>query len=313
MTIEFPGGTGMPTASNGRCVDGVCMDFSGLHTPPTESETDRRLEGAAQPRKGAIVMPEAIISQNASLVTAFTIRARSIGEDLVQTVDARTLHSFLEVGKVFAAWITDRIDQYGFIENADYVVFSETGKNPSGGRPAKEYAITLDMAKELSMVERNEKGKEARQYFIECERRAKNPDPALALSDPASLRHLLLENVEKVIALQGEVDELKPMAGALERIALSDGSLCITDAAKTLQVQPKALFGFLRAHHWIYTRQGVSGYIAYQAKLQSGLLEHKTTTVERSDGSEKTVTQVRVTPKGLTRLAREFEPVARAA
>jgi len=137
--------------------------------------------------------------------------------------------------------------------------------------------------------------------------------PTAMLSDPSSLRALLLENVEKVIALQGAVEEMRPQVQALERIAISDGSLCITDAAKTLQVQPKALFGFLRSHGWIYTRQGSSEYIAYQSKLQSGLLEHKTTVVTRSDGSEKTTTQVRVTPKGLTRLAREFQPAATAA
>ena len=138
-------------------------------------------------------------------------------------------------------------------------------------------------------------------------------DPQVALSDPASLRTLLLANVEKVLALQGEVEEMRPQVQALERIALSDGSMCITDAAKTLQVQPKALFAFLRAHSWIYTRQGCSDYIAYQSKLQSGLLEHKTTVVTRSDGSEKTTTQARVTPKGLARLANEFQPVAKSA
>ncbi len=138
-------------------------------------------------------------------------------------------------------------------------------------------------------------------------------DPAIALSDPASLRRLLLQNVDKVLELQGKVEEMHPQVQALERIAISDGSLCITDAAKTLQVQPKALFSYLREHHWIYTRQGDSSYIAYQAKLQTGLLEHKTTVVTRSDGSEKTTTQVRVTPKGLTALAKLFPPAATAA
>lgn len=102
-----------------------------------------------------------------------TIESADIGGQAIETVNARKLHSFLEVGKVFGAWINERIAQYGFAENLDYIVFSETGKNLKGGRPSKEYAISLDMAKELSMVERNEKGKQARQYFIECERRAK--------------------------------------------------------------------------------------------------------------------------------------------
>ncbi|MTW19466.1 phage antirepressor Ant, partial [Rhodoplanes serenus] len=93
-------------------------------------------------------------------------------------------------------------------------------------------------------------------------------------------------------------------------IAQSDGSLCITDAAKTLQVRPKDLFTFLRRNGWIYTRPGTSHEVAYQSRLVSGDLEHKTTTVTRSDGSEKTVTQVRVTPRGLTKLAKLLPPVA---
>lgn len=102
------------------------------------------------------------------------VGSRTIDGVVVQTVNARDLHRFLEVGKVFAAWIQERIEQYGFIGNQDYLVFSDSGKNLQGGRPTKEYAITIDMAKELSMVERNEKGKQARQYFLECERRVKN-------------------------------------------------------------------------------------------------------------------------------------------
>lgn len=138
-------------------------------------------------------------------------------------------------------------------------------------------------------------------------------DPQRALSDPASLRHLLLENVEKVIALQGEVEEMRPQVQALERIAISEGSMCITDAAKTLQVQPRALFAYLREHHWIYRRPNSASDIAYQDKLQSGALEHKVTVVTRADGSEKTTTQVRVTTKGLTRLGKLFPPPAQAA
>lgn len=85
------------------------------------------------------------------------------------TVDGRTLHAFLEVGKVFAAWINDRIQQYSFAEGEDFEVFSDSGKNPAGGRPSKDYRLTLNMAKELAMVERTPRGQQARHYFIACE------------------------------------------------------------------------------------------------------------------------------------------------
>jgi anti-repressor protein len=238
-----------------------------------------------------------------------------IGGLLVQTVNARDLHAFLGVGKVFAAWISERIEAYSFSEGTDFVVFSDPGKNSKGGRPAKEYALTLDMAKELGMVERNEQGRRVRQYFIECERRAKasGPEALAVLNDPAAMRGLLLTYSEKVLTLEGKVAEMAPQVEALERIAVSDGSLCVTDAAKTLQTRPKDLFTFLRRNGWIYTRAGSSAEIAYQARLIDGSLEHKTTTVLRSDGSEKTVTQVRVTPKGLTKLAKLLPPAVSAA
>uniref|UniRef100_A0A3B0MKV8 AntA/AntB antirepressor domain-containing protein n=1 Tax=Arsenophonus endosymbiont of Trialeurodes vaporariorum TaxID=235567 RepID=A0A3B0MKV8_9GAMM len=103
------------------------------------------------------------------------IKTKNISGELIQTVNARDLHAFLEIGKDFITWIKDRIKQYGFAENIDFIVFTNSGENPFGGRPTKEYHISLDMAKELSMVERNEKGKQARQYFIECERRILQP------------------------------------------------------------------------------------------------------------------------------------------
>ena len=230
----------------------------------------------------------------------------SLGGATVQTVNARDLHDFLQVGKVFAAWITERIDAYGFSENVDFAVFSETGNNPQGGRPAKEYALTLDMAKELSMVERNDQGKAARQYFIECERRAK--DPSAILADPAAMRGLLLTYTETVITLESRVAELQPSHDALQRIAEADGSLCITEAAKALQMRPKDLFSWLRQNGWIYRRPGSGHDLGYQSKTTSGMLEHKVTTVLRADGSEKVSEQVRVTPKGLTKLASLIKP-----
>jgi Rha family phage regulatory protein len=76
------------------------------------------------------------------------------------------------------------------------------------------------------------------------------------LNDPAAMRGLLLGYTEKVIDLEGQVSKLHPKADALDRIANSEGSLCITDAAKNLQVRPKDLFGYLRQHGWIYRRIG---------------------------------------------------------
>jgi len=106
-----------------------------------------------------------------------------IGGVACNVCDARTLHAFLEVGKDFTNWIKDRIAKYQFVENQDFAVCSPNSASKGtemftnsaskrGGHNRMDYHLTLDMAKELSMVENNEKGRQARRYFIECERRA---------------------------------------------------------------------------------------------------------------------------------------------
>jgi len=91
--------------------------------------------------------------------------------EIMQWVNARDLHAFLEVKTRFNGWITTRIEEYGFLENQDFMSFAENSVKPQGGRPSKEYSLTLDMAKELAMVERNSKGRQIRRYFIECEKK----------------------------------------------------------------------------------------------------------------------------------------------
>jgi len=144
------------------------------------------------------------------------IQEARIGGQVVQSVSGRDLHAFLEIGKVFGTWINDRIKQYKFKRGEDFEVFTDSGKNLSGGRPAKEYELTIDMAKELSMVERNEKGRQARQYFIDCERRAGEPslpaikDPRIAALVEVLVRQDALEQEQarqatEVARLQEEV------------------------------------------------------------------------------------------------------------
>lgn len=101
-------------------------------------------------------------------------------------VDARDLHDFLEVGKDFSNWFKDMVE-YGFTEGQDFTPISAKSR---GGRPRIEYAMTLDMAKELSMIQRTPKGKQAREYFIAMENRAKHPE---LLMTPEQKLDLLIE------------------------------------------------------------------------------------------------------------------------
>ncbi|HEG2628518.1 TPA: antA/AntB antirepressor family protein [Campylobacter coli] len=94
---------------------------------------------------------------------------KTIGAE-INSANAREIFQFLNSEQEYSNWIKNRISHYNFIENQDYIIEIVYTK----GRPRKEYYVTLDMAKELCMVENNEKGRQARRYFIECEKRLKN-------------------------------------------------------------------------------------------------------------------------------------------
>ena len=94
----------------------------------------------------------------------------AINGELQQTVNARELHAFLEVGKDFSTWIKARLETLGSVKNEDYLLTKIGEQLPSGTKYKTEYYLTLDVAKHLAMMEKNEKGKQARQYFIECEK-----------------------------------------------------------------------------------------------------------------------------------------------
>jgi phage antirepressor YoqD-like protein len=129
--------------------------------------------------------------------------------------------------------------------------------------------------------------------------------PAIPQTYAAALR-LAAEQAEQLERQQQALDIAEPKAAALDRLAGADGTMCVTNAAKTLKVPPRKLFAWLSAERWIYKRAGSAAWTAYQDRIQSGHLQHKTTTVARDDGSEKVVDQVLVTAKGLAKLAKVF-------
>lgn len=125
-------------------------------------------------------------------------------------------------------------------------------------------------------------------------------DPLAALSDPATLRTLLLDYGNRVLQLEHQVQEQAPKVEALDRIASARGALCLTDAAKALQVRRTDLIQWMQQHTWIYKRQGTA-WLPYQPRVASGMLTLKVVT--RGEGAEERLyDQVLVTPKGLARL-----------
>lgn len=172
------------------------------------------------------------------------IQPQAIGTEQMQTVNARDLHTFLENKDMFANWIKDRIDQFGFVENQDFVSFLENSKKPRGGRPGEEYHLTLDMAKELSMVERTTKGKEARQYFIECERVARTVNvPVLPapISDPSHHKALIATTDEEAFwrAFKKHAANLKDAPLAWQNGGLVATRLALESAGRDVGVSPE--------------------------------------------------------------------------
>ncbi|EJC4888499.1 antA/AntB antirepressor family protein [Escherichia coli] len=109
----------------------------------------------------------------------------TIANETALLCNARDLHAFLEVGKDFSTWIRIRISEYEFTENQDFILLPKTGEQRKGrgGHNRKDYHLTLDTAKELAMVEHNEKGRQIRRYFIECEKKLRSMQPAQQFTD----------------------------------------------------------------------------------------------------------------------------------
>ena len=228
------------------------------------------------------------------------INAATIGGEEVNAVNARNLHVFLENKDKFATWIKDRIEQFGFIENQDFMTFSE---NSEKGRPRKEYVVTISMAKELCMVERNAKGKEARLYFIECERKLKETQsPALPnFTDPAAAAIAWAEQYRKAQALESKVKEDAPKVDYYDRLQDAPGEVTITRLAKLLGIQRKRLLDWLRQNRFIY---GTSN-TPYQQRIEQGFLVLRNPDGARhSDGTPVFSPYAHVTSKGASAIYR---------
>lgn len=154
------------------------------------------------------------------------------------TLSARELHSFLELTERFGNWF-ERMKQYGFIENQDYI--GRKTFNTLARQELQDYEISLDMAKEIAMIQRNEKGRQARQYFIEVEKKWNSPEYVMNRALEISR-----QQVEKLML---ENKELKPKAEFFDAVADSKNAIQMSEVAKVLNYPGygrNRLFEFLR-------------------------------------------------------------------
>lgn len=216
------------------------------------------------------------------------INSNTIGNEVKETVDARDLHYFLDVGTRFNDWIKRRIDDFGFVEGADFVVL----KNEYNS----EYHLTLDMGKELSMVERNDKGKQARQYFIECERRVKSPE--LQIANAMLLAGRMIEEQKALIT------EMKPKADFFDAVTDSKDAIDIGTVAKVLNlgIGRTRLFEFLRNESILMNNNQ-----PYQRYCDSGYFRVIESTYSKPDGSSHVSLKTVVYQKGVDFIRKRLE------
>jgi phage antirepressor YoqD-like protein len=130
------------------------------------------------------------------------------------------------------------------------------------------------------------------------------------LNNPVVIRNLLLTYAETVIEKDKVIAQQAPKVAALERLSELDGSLNVTETAKVLDVKPQNLFTWLMCNRWIYRRVGSANWLGYQDKTQRGYVTHKVQPILLADGTKRICEQVRITPKGLAKLATTFQSVA---
>ena len=137
------------------------------------------------------------------------IRPTLINGAEVNSVNARDLHAVLESKTDFSNWIKRRLEETDAVENVDFIVFTKNGENSNGGRPQVEYILSTDIAKEIAMMERNEKGKQVRRYFIEVEKAYKRDKVAVSQLDYMQMQlNLMKEQDRKIHELEDKTDEI---------------------------------------------------------------------------------------------------------
>ena len=222
------------------------------------------------------------------------------GNDRI-TLSARELHEFLGIGTDFAKWM-QRMCEYGFSENQDYRVFVKNDDSSKGGRPSTDYEITLDMAKEIAMIQRSDKGKEVRQYFLELERRWNSPE--------AVMNRALEYSRKQVKALMEENQSMKPKALFADAVSASDESILIGQLAKLIrqngyEIGQNRLFEWMRENGYLI-KSGSRRNQPTQRAMDMGLFEVKERTISNPDGSTRITLTTKVTGKGQVYFVNKF-------
>ena len=173
-----------------------------------------------------------------------------VNENGEPTISGRMLHDFLEVKEKYTQWF-NRMCEAGFKENVDFISFSEKTEKPQGGRPSIDHQLTLDMAKHLAMIQRNEKGMIARQYFIDVEKKWNSPEMVMSRALTIANKNLLMKD-EQILKLTTENAVMKPKADYFDELVDRNTLTNFRDTAKMLHIGQKYFINWLLERKFVY-------------------------------------------------------------
>lgn len=210
-------------------------------------------------------------------------------------VSGRQLHEALGVNSNYTTWF-DRMTDYGFTENQDYILLSNFGNQTGrGGHNKVDHVIKLDMAKEIAMIQRTARGKKVRQYFIQVEKDFNSPEKIMA-------RALLMAD-QKVHKLEAQIEADKPKVLFADAVSASHTSILVGDLAKLIsqngfKIGANRLFSWLRDNGYLIKKRGASWNMPTQKSMELGLFEIKETNIQHADGHISINKTSKVTGKG---------------
>ena len=221
------------------------------------------------------------------------------------TVSGRELHEALGIKTAYKDWFP-RMCEYGFTEGKD---FCSNLSESTGGRPSTDHSLSLDMAKELCMIQRSEIGKRFREYFIEIEK-AWN-DPVLVMGRAYEAQKAIADRLnEQVLNLETRLEADKPKVLFADAVETSHTSILVGDLAKLLKqngvdIGQRRLFDWLRTNGYLI-KGGISKNMPTQKSMDLKLFEVKERTINNPDGSVRITKTTKVTGKGQTYFINKF-------
>lgn len=215
----------------------------------------------------------------------------TLNENQEPVVSGRQLHKVLNVNSNYTTWF-ERMTEYGFTEGQDFLPHLEKS---TGGRPKQDHVLKLDVAKEIAMIQRTDKGKEVRQYFIQVEKDFNSPEKIMA-------RALKIAD-RKIIKLEATIEEQKPKVIFANAVSASHTSILVGEFAKLMRqngvnMGQNRMFVWLRENGYLINRKGSDKNMPTQKSMELGLFEIKETTINHSDGHISINKTPKITGKG---------------